>query len=392
MAFDLTKTAYGQSAVSNLDKIKQIPLEHIATNAQNFYSMDKIAELADSIRMVGLMHPISVVPDGDRYRLVSGHRRLAAYRLLNEEDLPGKWRKIPAIVVRSLDYLEETLALITANSTARELTYREKLEQEKILRETLLAMKAAGTEIPKNLGQYIADQIGVSRNEVSRMHSVNENLIPEARAKVDAGEMTAQQAYELSRKPEAEQKSEFVDNALSSWQAEAQERRQNLALFVRDLARGLSRSALSDATTERYESIQKLQKEWSGRGGGSFEMDYFATGKGVRVSSRGYTNERLYTYTEVWDALAIHAIRKLTENPAPTTKESPTGWQTGTPEQDGEYACLFRSTPGSVETRRILYWYNECWNLFNTDDGCPISEMAEVHGWILLPAAEEDAE
>lgn len=389
MAFSLTGTAYGQSAVSNLDKIKQIPLENIASNTQNFYSMDKIAELADSIRMVGLMHPINVVADGDRYRVVSGHRRMAAYQLLNEEDPSGKWCRIPGIVMRNMGDLEETLALVIANASSRELTYADKLQQERVLRETLLAMKAAGTEIPKNLGQYIADQIGVSRNEVSRMHSVNENLIPEARAKVDAGEMTAQQAYELSRKPEAEQKSEFVDNVLSSWQEEAHERRRNLALFVRDLARGLSRSALSEAPTERYESILKLQKEWKGRGGGSFEMDYFATGKGVRVSSRGYTNERLYTYTEVWDALAIHAICKLAEDPAPTTNASSTGWQKGTPERDGEYACRYRSTPDGIVLRKILHWYNGCWNVFKVDDGCPIHDGAEVVGWILLPDNEE---
>jgi len=41
-----------------------------------------IAELTESIRRIGLINPLVVAPgsDGDRYRLIAGHRRLAACR------------------------------------------------------------------------------------------------------------------------------------------------------------------------------------------------------------------------------------------------------------------------------------------------------------------------
>jgi len=45
-----------------------------------------IAELAESISRIGLIHPLVIAPDGDRYRLITGHRRFAACKIagLNE--------------------------------------------------------------------------------------------------------------------------------------------------------------------------------------------------------------------------------------------------------------------------------------------------------------------
>ncbi len=39
-----------------------------------------IAELAASISRIGLINPLVVAPDGERYRLIAGHRRYAACR------------------------------------------------------------------------------------------------------------------------------------------------------------------------------------------------------------------------------------------------------------------------------------------------------------------------
>lgn len=396
MAFDLSKAAYGKASVSNLDKIKMIPLDQIQGNQQNFYSIEKIDELAETIEMVGLMHPISVVADGDKFRVISGHRRFKAYEKLYLDNLPDqKYARIPAMVMKDLDDLSETLALITANATARELTYSEKCQQERVLRETLQAMKAAGKDVPRNLGQYIADQIGVSRNEVSRMHSVNENLIPEARAKLDAGEMTAQQAYEMSRKPKEEQmQSSYVQNSIAQYQQEKTEQKDLLDRFVEIWAGEYAYRAASVAM-DRYESIQELGRSCRNRGGNSGGVDYLSSAKGVSIGSR--TN-RPYSWTEIWDAVAMYALKDLGKRyiageDVETKKDrnaTESGWHTGFPERDGEYACKFRSNPASIITRRILYWYNGCWNLFNTEEGCPINERAEVLGWILLPEVEDE--
>ncbi len=56
----------------------------------------ELAELAESIRELGLLQPITVRPSDDRYVLVAGERRFRACGLLG-------WSEIPAIVLESDD-------------------------------------------------------------------------------------------------------------------------------------------------------------------------------------------------------------------------------------------------------------------------------------------------
>lgn len=386
MAFDLSKAAYGKASVSNLDKIKMIPLDKIKTNEKNFYKITKLEELMDSIRMVGLLDPVRVVPmEGGEYRLISGHRRYEAFLELDADSPTGGgiYSRIPALVLEDMDDLTESFALITANSTARELTYSEKLEQESQLRATLLAMKEEGREVPRNLGQYIADQIGVSRNEVSRMHSVNENLIPEARAKLDAGEMTAQQAYEMSRRPKEEQKkSYYVEESIAHYQQEATEQRKLLDRFIEIWAGEYAYRATS-GVTDRFESIQLLNQSCRNRGGNSGGVDYTSSAKGVVIPRAG---DRPYSWSAIWDALAMYALRDLGKRyKEGKHKEDTSAWSRGLPPEPGCYAVRVKITPSSEIRTKILYRKYDTWQMFPDTTDCPINPEARILGWIRLP-------
>lgn len=213
MAFDINKAGFGKAQNSKLDSNVLIPLSAITKNEKNFYSMSEIEKLQESIQAVGLLSPITVVQTGpSQYRIISGHRRYTAYHALAEID--QKYSTIPARIVEKFDDIEETMALIFANSTQRVLTLEEKLQQEQMMRDSIKALKAAGEDTPKNIGQYIANYLGTSRNEVSRMHSINENLIPEAREKIAAGEMNASTAYQLSRKDPVAQRAAIDETAV----------------------------------------------------------------------------------------------------------------------------------------------------------------------------------
>ena len=84
MGFDISKFAATMPPVSDSDtgaEIRKIPLDQINTNPLNFYPpIDgaAMAELMDSIQANGLLEPLTVLADGGRYRLVSGHNRLTA--------------------------------------------------------------------------------------------------------------------------------------------------------------------------------------------------------------------------------------------------------------------------------------------------------------------------
>ncbi len=99
--------------VSNLDTspelaVKQIPLDKIDTNDANFYAVDDVTNLMDSIEMIGVQQPLVVLLADGRYRLIAGHRR---YKALSELGRTSA----PCVVRGKLSATEEQLMLILTN-------------------------------------------------------------------------------------------------------------------------------------------------------------------------------------------------------------------------------------------------------------------------------------
>jgi len=70
---------------------KEIPIEDllepqtpVRLNAED----DEIKELAESINTIGLLEPLVVRPEGSKYRVVCGHRRLLACKLIGMDKIP----------------------------------------------------------------------------------------------------------------------------------------------------------------------------------------------------------------------------------------------------------------------------------------------------------------
>lgn len=86
-------------------RAKQIKIADIMppeVTVRTLYDEAKFDELLVSIRDQGLIQPIVVVKEGDKYRLVAGRRRLEVCKVL-------KWKKIPSVIQ---DYTEEQVAII----------------------------------------------------------------------------------------------------------------------------------------------------------------------------------------------------------------------------------------------------------------------------------------
>jgi len=79
--------------------------------------LPNIEELADSIRVHGLLQPVVLRPLDDGFEVVAGHRRLAAVRTLG-------WSEIPA-VVREVDDGEAFLLTLVENLQRSDLSARE---------------------------------------------------------------------------------------------------------------------------------------------------------------------------------------------------------------------------------------------------------------------------
>ena len=67
-----------------VDEVRMLPIRLIDPNRdQPRRSFDEAAlnELADSIRAVGVIQPIIVKPEGERYTIIAGERRYRATRM-----------------------------------------------------------------------------------------------------------------------------------------------------------------------------------------------------------------------------------------------------------------------------------------------------------------------
>lgn len=176
----------------------------VEDNENNFYSQENIEALADSFLTVGQQQPTVIALVDGKYKIVSGHRRNAANKLLVERG----YKEFENVRFLYKEMSEATLELnlIVGNAFNRELTAYEKTEQAKKLKETLIrARDEDGLEVKGKLRDLIADILRESNGNVARMESINKNLISKGMESFRDGDIGLAAAYELSRLDEETQ-------------------------------------------------------------------------------------------------------------------------------------------------------------------------------------------
>ncbi len=86
------KSADDKGAESVVGSIIEIPLEQIATNPhqpRTQFDQEAIEELAASIKQLGVIQPITVRKNGQKFDLISGERRLRASKLAGLDSIPA---------------------------------------------------------------------------------------------------------------------------------------------------------------------------------------------------------------------------------------------------------------------------------------------------------------
>lgn len=200
--------------VSNLDTVSEsdtgvrmIPISELHPNGMNFYGYRGEGELADSIKLSGLMHPLTVIRRGNGYTVISGHRRLRALRMLYEQSGFKDWAEVPCTVLPDPeDPVKEKLMLIQANSTGRELNGMEIARQARELTECLVKLKERGVELPGKMRDIVAEQMQISASKLARAQATEKNLkVPGLVEAWKDNKLNESVAYELSQIPERDQ-------------------------------------------------------------------------------------------------------------------------------------------------------------------------------------------
>lgn len=146
----------------------------------------KIEQIADSIENVGVIEPIIVVKDGEKYKILSGRHRFRACKKLGKDDIPCYIKNVQA---------DDDIAryIIIATNTDRNNEYKPSV-YAKAYAEQLSLMKKLGK---KSTVSAIAEQNGLSRKQIYRYIRLT-NLIPEMQGLIDDGIISIETAVEFS--------------------------------------------------------------------------------------------------------------------------------------------------------------------------------------------------
>lgn len=132
-----------------MNTIQMIEIERLYAHPDNpRKDVGDVTELAESIKHSGIMQNLTVVPFEDGYRVVIGHRRLAASKMAGLTQLP--------CIVSDMDYKEQIATMLSENMQRVDLTTPE---------------QAQGIQMMLDLGESvkaISDRTGFSESTVRK--------------------------------------------------------------------------------------------------------------------------------------------------------------------------------------------------------------------------------
>ena len=181
--------------VQMLSPDKLLPFEQHPFQVREDESLE---ELMESIRCYGVLSPLLARPKGERYELVSGHRRRLAAQKLGLEAVP--------VLVREMSDDEAVILMVDSNLQREHLLPSEKAFAYKMKLDALKHQgKATLDQVgPKWSTQEIGKESNDSMTQVKRYIRLT-NLVPPLLKLVDEGGIAFSPAVELSYLTKEEQ-------------------------------------------------------------------------------------------------------------------------------------------------------------------------------------------
>ncbi len=192
------------TTVPGREQIEYIDIDKLDADANNFYAISGVDELAANISMLGLQQPIRVrATEGDRFTIVSGHRRRAALQKLVDDGM-ADFRQVPCIRDKSEDSAAlQELRLIFANSDTRRMTSAEIAKEAERVEALLYQLKEEGYEFPGRMRDHVAEACKVSKSKLARLKVIRDKLTEEWTPHYGKGDLSESTAYTLAQlKPE----------------------------------------------------------------------------------------------------------------------------------------------------------------------------------------------
>lgn len=290
-------------------KTSIVPLSKIKVNGRiRKPDTEKVKEIAESIRQVGLINPLTL--SSDLYLIAGGHR-LAALKLLGRHKVPSR------VLPFSYHSLEAGLFELDENLARNELTI---LEQSEYLlrRSKLLEKLAQSSEDPEALKNQnsvttnllnlhdVGEAIGLSARSVKRRLSIAQNLSKKQRDMLRKSHLANEQKelLEIARIKDSERRTGVIKLLLG----------KNPPKTVRDAVRNYridngeisaELDVIKPSTWWSFGQPKWLQEGFRGSIPGEIYANalyYFAPSKGIAADGMAGSGmlKRIYDDRELW--------------------------------------------------------------------------------------------
>lgn len=199
-------------------EVKTIDIDDLEPAKENFYNTKDIEDIKQSIELLGIEQNLIVSRCKDKYKIIAGHRRYFASKKLVEEG-KEKYKNIPCRVKKSKNDIFDKLTMIMTNSTARELSDWEKMNQLLETEKLVVDLKRQAN-IQGRTRDLLSEILNISPSQLARYKAIHNNLSEELKEKFKENKITYTVAYSLSGLNEAYQEEALkileVDKELTS--------------------------------------------------------------------------------------------------------------------------------------------------------------------------------
>ncbi len=216
------------TSVEKKEELREIPVKDISPNprqARQVFAAEALEELAASIREVGLVQPIIVRRSGHGFELISGERRLRAFKHLGKKMIPA--------LVREMDEKDVAAAVLIENIQREDLNpVEEAMAFRRLIEEFGVTQ------------EDVARRVGKSRSAVT--NSLRLLSLPlQVQEMLGAGMITAGHARALAGLEDAAKQVELAQKAVAA------------GLSVRGLEEEVRRIAEDGKTDEETRARRK---------------------------------------------------------------------------------------------------------------------------------------
>lgn len=236
--------------VSDLDQVEYIKLKDIVASEDNprkNFDEEGLKSLAESIKMYGILQPLVLIKNGEKYDIVAGERRYRAAKLSKLEEVPA--------IIKKLTSKDKDMISMVENIQREDLNpYEEAKAYSNIMKQYNMTQNELSDVIGKSR-TYIANMV--------RLLSLDDFTITE----LEKGNITSSQGRALLGIEDIAERREYLDKLIKKEitvndlekkrTTKTKVKKKKKDIFVKDIEERLKESLGTKV------SVKKSRNKWN---------------------------------------------------------------------------------------------------------------------------------